>query len=315
MSHKHDTWGWMLAVDFFFAGMGAAMLVIAGIADLFFDAGQTSLLGNILAPCFVALGAGLLILELGRPFQAWRVFMNFKAILTVGAWCMTLCIIFGFIYASFGIRVFPWSDWVALRKIVAIICLLVGLVVAIYPGILLGRHKSRPLWTGPGMMILFFLSSVITGAAAHLICSLLSSPIWVRFGILPPAEGTVMSAIPGLLAALLLIQLLFWFGYMWIKISGTTEREAKAARRWTSGNYAVAFKVGFMLFGTLIPLILFLFSGPIVYALGSLLAIIGGLIMRNLVVYSGQDRTWLPGEEEFRSRLPLGDERFMKVLK
>ena len=26
--HKETTWGWMLAVDFFFAGMGGAMVAI-----------------------------------------------------------------------------------------------------------------------------------------------------------------------------------------------------------------------------------------------------------------------------------------------
>ncbi len=73
MKHKDDTWGWMLAVDFFFAGMGGAMLVITGIADLFLGPGSTSLLGSILAPLCIAVGASLLILELGRPLRAWRV--------------------------------------------------------------------------------------------------------------------------------------------------------------------------------------------------------------------------------------------------
>ena len=49
MKHKEDTWGWMLAVDFFFAGMGGAMLLIAGIADLFLGQGSVSLLGSLLA--------------------------------------------------------------------------------------------------------------------------------------------------------------------------------------------------------------------------------------------------------------------------
>ncbi|MEL7563283.1 MAG: NrfD/PsrC family molybdoenzyme membrane anchor subunit [Dehalobacterium sp.] len=284
MSHNHNSWGWMLALDFFFAGMGAGMLVIAGIADLFFDAGKTSLLSNAIAPGFIAFGAGLLIFELGRPFQAWRVFVNFKALLTVGAWNMSLCIVFGMIFASFGIGILPWSGWVALRKILAVLCVIVGLVVATYPGILLARYKARPLWNGPGMLALFLLSSLATGIAAHIVGGL----------IFPAVSPVLLDKLPMLLAALLLLQFILWLGYLWIKITGTTEQEAQAARRWTKGSYAVPFKIGFMLFGTLIPLILFLFSSPIADAIAASLVIFGGLIMRNLVIYSGQDRTGAP---------------------
>jgi hypothetical protein len=45
------------------------------------------------------------------------------------------------------------------------------------------------------------------------------------------------------------------------------------------------------------------------------MVLFGGILMRHLVVYSGEDRTWLPGEQKYRSRLPVGDEEFIKVLK
>jgi len=164
MKHKDITWGWMLAVDFFFAGMGGAMLLITGITGIFLGEGKTSLLGNIIAPVFIGIGASFLILELGRPLQAWRVFLSPKAILTIGAWCMLLAIGFGLGYASFGIQSLPWSGWIVLRKILAVLCALFGLAVAIYPGLLLSRHKARPFWTGPGMMVLFLVSSLATGS-------------------------------------------------------------------------------------------------------------------------------------------------------
>ncbi|QDR83486.1 NrfD/PsrC family molybdoenzyme membrane anchor subunit [Sporomusa termitida] len=315
MSHNHNSWGWMLALDFFFGGMGASMLVIAGIADLFLGAGKTSLLGDFMGPVFVACGAGLLTFELGRPFQAWRVFVNSQAMLTKGAWTMTLCIVFGFAYfgieflpiapglisayfgieilpivsgfasASFGIETLPWRGLAALRQVLAVLCIITGLVVAIYPGILLGRLKSCPLWNGPGLMALFLLSSLATGIAAHIVCGL----------ILPAVANGVLERLPLLLAALLFSQFILWAAYIWIKITGTTEQEAEAARRWTrGGRYAALFKIGFMLFGTVLPLILFFFANPIAEAVAALLVIFGGAIMRNLVLYSGQDGTGAP---------------------
>lgn len=304
MRHRREeTWGWMLAVDFFFAGMGGAMLFIAGVMELSLGSGRTSLLGNILAPLFIALGACFLILELGRPLQAWRVFLNPRAILTAGAWNMTLAIGLGLIYASFYIQSMPWSGWIAVKKIVALLCALVGLIVATYPGALLGRHKSRPFWTGPGMLALFLLSSFITGLAAHLLCGV----------VIPPTSGDTLFDIRWLGALLLGVQGLLWIGYLWIKNTGTTEREANAVKVWVRGSLALPFWVGFLLFGTLLPLLLLLIQGETFLVLGCSLALFGGLLMRLMVVFSGRERTWLPGEIEYRSRLPIGTEEFLKA--
>lgn len=303
MKHQEEGWGWMLAADFFFAGMGGGMLLLAGIIDFLQGEGHTSILGNFCGPICIGLGACFLILELGRPFQAWRVFMNPKAILTVGAWTMTIAIGAGLIYASFGLKMLPWSDWVLLRKLAALGCIVTGLVVATYPGVLLGRHKSRPFWNGPGMMVLFLLSSLITGGAAHILSAVL----------IPAPAVENLSGLALLVAFLLAFQFLFWLGYLWVKVTGTTAREAKAALRWVKGDVSGKFKYGFLLAGTLVPLVLLLFLGKAPIALGAVLALAGGLLMRTMVVSGGQDRTWLPGEEKYRARLPLGHEEFLKA--
>lgn len=302
MRYKDEGWGWMLAADFFLAGMGGGMLIIAGLADLFIGGGRTSLLGNVLAPVFIAAGPALLILELGRPFQALRVFLNPKAILTIGAWSMSFAIAAGFAFASFGIDWFPWSGSVFLRKLLAVICALFGLIVATYPGILLGRHKSRPFWNGPGMVTLFFLSSLVTGAVAHS----LSGMLWDA-----PVMDTLHS-FPLLTAGLLGMQLLLWFSYIGVKRGGT-EAEAAAARRWTDGDYSISFKVGIIFVGIVLPLVFVTASGTVAQALGALFVLLGNYIMRLKVVASGEERIWLPGEQEYRSRLPLGDEAFLKA--
>jgi len=305
MSEKHQTWGWMLAVDFFFAGMGGAMLVIAGLTDLFVGPGLTSLLGNIVGPLCMCVGCGFLILELGRPLQAWRVFMNPKAILTFGAWTMTFAIISGFIYASFGIdwSLFFWRDWSALKILLAIVNVVTGLVVATYPGVLLARHKGRPFWTGPGIMALFLLSSLVTAAAGHYLCGLI---------VAAPVSTQVWNAMPGLMAAMLFAQAVLWIGYLWIKQTGTTIAEANAAKRWISGDMASGFKISFLILGTVVPLILALIPFAVSAAIGSLFVLFGGVTMRMLTVQSGKDRTYLPGELKYRGRLPQGQEEFLK---
>ena len=303
MSEKHQSWGWMLAVDFFFAGMGGAMLVIAAVIDLFIAPNQISFLANIVGPLCMCIGCGFLILELGRPLQAWRVFMNPKAILTFGAWMMTFAIISGFVYASFAINhsLIFWREWDFLRQLLAVINIVTGLVVATYPGVLLGRHKGRPFWVGPGIMGLFLLSSLVTGLALHILCALII-----------PIEGSVLYSMPKLTAFLLLSQGLLWAGYLWIKASGTTTAETRSVQRWINGDLANGFKVSFLLIGTILPMIMFLFSAPLIQGLAALMVLYGGVIMRMQTVTSGNDRTFLPGELMYRSRLPRGNEKFLK---
>jgi formate-dependent nitrite reductase membrane component NrfD len=303
MKHREEGWGWMLAADFFFAGMGGGMLLIGGLVEMFIGEGRTSVVANFLGPVFIGVGAGLLILELGRPLQAWRVFMNPKAILTIGAWVMSLAIAAGFAYAFFGLSGFAGSGWAWVRKTLAFICAISGLVVATYPGILLGRHKARPFWNGPGMMSLFFISSLVTGVAAHSLSG---------FAVFAPLPD-VLKVFPWLTAGLLGMQLLFWCGYIWVKRSGATVSEAAAARKWIDGDSSGAFQTGFLLLGTVLPMALVLLPAEFYQEIGATLVLLGGITMRLMVVRSGEDRTWLPGEQKYRSRLPLGNEAFLKA--
>jgi len=302
----------MLAVDFFFAGMGGGMLVLAGMIELFIGEARTSFLGNLLGPVFMGVGCGFLVLELGRPFQSWRVFMNPKAILTAGAWIMSLAMVAGLAYAAFGIdprwfgsESFRWQqDQYPVRKLLSVVCVITGLVVATYPGVLLARHKGRPFWVGPGLIPLFLLSSLATGSAAHFLSGFL---------IAPEALSPVWASLPSLAGGLLFFQLVLWLGYIYVKRTGATAAEAASAQKWIDGEHAGSFRYGFLFAGTLLPLILLLQPLPALKAAGAVLVLLGGVVMRCLVVHSGRDRTWLPGEQKYRGRLPHGDEAFLKA--
>jgi len=300
MKHKETTWGWMLAVDFFFAGMGGAMVALAGISYLFFENSLTSIIGNFVGSIFIAIGAGFLILELGRPFQAWRVFMNPKAVLTFGAWNMTLAIGCGFIFVSFGVDSFPWAEWLWAKQILAVLCIVFGLVVATYPGVLLGRHKARPFWSGPGIITLFLLSSLVTGLAAHDLANIAAGRA-LNFG--------------GLLSGLLALQIVFWGLYIYVKSTGLTTLESTTVSHWVKGPQSFSFWGLLLGLGSLVPLVLYVAPSSVTGIVAAVLALFGGAWMRWMVVKSGEHRTWLPGEEFYLSRLPKGDEEFLRVLK
>ena len=306
MKHHEDLWGWMLATDFFLAGMGGAMLFIAAIVDLFVGPGQVSFYARLVAPVLIAMGAGLLIFELGRPFQGLRVFMNPKSMLTFGAWSMTVTIVVGLANASFyvpsNLYKVPWAGNSGWQPVLSVILLVFGLIVASYPGVLLARHKARPFWTGPGIAVLFMLSSLVTAISAHQLLNLVDAP----------QSATLAAGLRWIASSLLALQVVLWLIYLYVKRTGGTQQEADAALRWITGSMAPAFWLGLLVCGTLVPLVLQLFV-PNAIAIAAALTIIGGAVLRYIVVASGQDRTWINGEQAYNSRLPRGDEAFLKA--
>jgi hypothetical protein len=99
-------------------------------------------------------------------------------------------------------------------------------------------------------------------------------------------------------------------GYVAIKKNAGTEYEVVSAERWLTGDLAAGFKA-FLICGTLVPLLMISSANPAVTVAASFCVLLGGALMRLLTVQAGETRTMLPGEEDFRSRLPLGDEAFL----
>src|SRR5512136_2305027 len=175
MEQKH-TWGWPIATYLFLGGVGGGMTVVAAAADLFFRQGSPFILGSWVAAALIGLGCSLLVLELGRPLQFYRVFSSQRAILTVGAWMLGALILSGIVYGSFGLSFLPWSSLQAPRTGLAWINLLLGAGVTIYTGVFLGSFKSRPFWNSPALPVLFFVSALSTGIAAQ---SLVARAWWL----------------------------------------------------------------------------------------------------------------------------------------
>ena len=304
MREKHY-WGWPIAGYLFLGGLGGGMTIVSTTADLFWDKGGLFALGNLIAAAALGIGSGLLIFELGRPLQFWRVFSTQRAVMTVGAWVLGLLIVTDFIYFTFWLPFLPWNTLVTLRQILSGFNLFLGIVVVTYTGVLLGSLKARPFWNSPALPVLFAVSGLSTGAAAQ---SLLAG-VWPWQGGSEPilqAREFLHSLDAGFLVFEILI-LIVYIGLM--RFSARAEAE-KAATRWLVGAYAGSFWGGVVGFGLLLPLVLNLLRFPWIW-LAPLCVFTGGIFLRFLVVFS-DDRPQLPGEEKYRSRLPVGDEAFLK---
>jgi formate-dependent nitrite reductase membrane component NrfD len=306
MKEEH-TWSWPVAGYLFLGGLGGGMLVVAAAAELFFGMGSAFAPGTIAAAVIIALGSGLLVFDLGKPLYFWRVFSKEKAILTVGAWLLSLAIICGLLYGFSLLPFSPWHDIAGLRSAFAWICLLLGLGTAIYTGVFLGTMKARPFWNNPALPILFFISAVSNGIAAQSL-----SVYFVASGSAIGNSNLIKGFLNGIDIGLLVLEIIILVVYVLIMRYATTVTSARIAASWLSGNRKWPFWGGMMCLGLMLPLVLYLVSGDVAELLATVLVLAGGVMLRFLVVYTN-DRMLLPGEEEFHSWLPAGNETFLRA--
>ncbi|MBI9046858.1 MAG: polysulfide reductase NrfD [Anaerolineaceae bacterium] len=308
MKTEHK-WSWPIAGYLFLGGLGGGSIIISSASDIFFGFGDVFALGSLLTTITLGLGSSLLIFELGRPLQFWRVFSTQKAIMTFGAWILSLLIATSFMYFSFWPEFSPWHELVILRKILATLNLLLGIGVCAYTGILLGSMRARRFWNSPIVPVLFLVSGVSTGLASHSLLAGLwpftgSNEIVEMLHALLPTIDLVMIALEFFIIILYLFMMRFF----------SDEVSQKVAQSWLSGTKSVAFWGGMVGTGLIIPALLYSLSSNIGLVLAPILVLIGGLVLRFLVVYS-DERTLIPGETKFYERLPEGNEAFLKILK
>lgn len=307
MSSEKHVWGWPIASYLFVGGLAGGMTVLGTSADLFFGMGDVFAFAVLGAMILAAAGSSLLMFDLGRPLQFWRVFSKQKAVLTFGAWSLTVLMLMNIVYFTFWTPWFPWADAEGARKVVGAICSLVGLGVMLYTGVMLSSLKARPFWNTPALPVLFTISGLSTGAAAN---SLLAG-IWPFSGTeetLAAAHEALHTLDIGLVIFELIVVLLYVV--MMYTSSNTTARVA--AGKWLSGEYSKAFWGGLVFLGLLVPLAFYAIGGALAAVWAPVLAIIGGLILRFLIVFS-DDRRMTNGEARYWERLPRGDEAFLKA--
>lgn len=301
------SWGWPIAGYLFLGGQGGGMLVVAAAADLFFNMGSAFAPGAMAAAIIIALGSGLLMFDLGRPLYFWRVFSRERAIIAIGAWMLSLTIICGLVYGLLLLRSSPWQNLEGLRIIFACICLLLGTGAAVYTGIFLGTIKARPFWNSPALPVLFLVSAVSTGLAGQSLLIHISAP-----GVSETDLTAIFSLLHGVDIGLLVLEIIILMVYVLMMRYSTTLTSGRIASIWLSGRMKIQFWGGIVFLGLVLPVVLYIISADFTYILAAALVLVGGIILRFLVVFTNE-RVPMPGEEQFLAWLPEGSEAFLNA--
>ncbi len=173
-------WGPLIAWYLFLAGVGAGAYIVAVVANVLGDHYKPLVKpGIFLGAPLVAIGSGLLLLDLGNPLRAYLGFLRPQSsMISVGIWIITIFILLGLLHiAALLFKQVKLSER-ALRWLGGInAAFAVG--TAIYTGLLLGVVKAVPFWNTPMVPLLFLVSALSTGMGAVLLVSSMKSPRWL----------------------------------------------------------------------------------------------------------------------------------------
>ncbi len=295
------TWGWLVAVYLFLGGLGAGSFITT--AALFLATGErfkrTIRFGAWAGALAIALGALVLLVDVGKPLRAvvlFRSFVNLNSWMARGAWLLFAAIVIDGLFAVFSTELLVgwlarvWQP-LALRRnlwrtILAILALPVNLGVAVYTGVLLGVLPFRPFWHSWLLPALFTASALDTGVG--LIAG------YVAWREDSAYTDKLHTALEGTVMALVAVEaaVLTWFlGTM----QGGPLDAARSARLVTAGQIGPLFWAGVVGLGLAVPFLVALSqlsgvarrSAVIVPLVGAASCLIGGWMLRFVVLSAG----------------------------
>lgn len=289
------TWGSLIAIYLFLAGVAGGAFLTSSLTDLFSKQRSLKVIraGAYIAPVTIIVGLLLLVFDLGRPFSFWKLLfdINLNSVMSIGVFIISIFTFLSVVYAYMvwtaaaseqRIQITTAGKEMAatatgglagLRKPVAIIGALFAVGTATYTGFLLSAVSTNTLWSTPlfgvqfipFLPVLFLVSAISAGLAATLI------------GAVDCSDLTAYKKID---IVLILIEIIL------LAILYTSVKSI-----FFTGSMATLFWLGVMGVGLLLPLVLAIYG---VYTHKNLvipvcgMVVIGGLCLRYFIVYSGQ---------------------------
>jgi formate-dependent nitrite reductase membrane component NrfD len=277
-------WSWPIAMYLFLAGLGAGAYTAGVINDFAGGIIRISKIGVLLGfPC-VFIGCMFLIADLGKPVNFWRAFMKPQT-----SWIARGTIIISFFLIIDFLHIILWiwpfhllADSVSTRYFISLIGLLFAFGTMIYTGILLGASRPIAFWSTAMLPLLFLISALSTGIMAVILSSSVAGGV---------KEGlTVFEKLD-----IILIILEIFVIALYLQATHRVYESRASAKLVLSGSVAPLFWLGVAIAGLLLPLTLELIGvfslsgsdGHITVVIASIFGIIGGLILRQVILSGG----------------------------
>ena len=293
-------WGWEIPIYLFLGGLVAGLMLAVSAAVILRGPARVTRamkLGLLGAPVLLSLGMGALFVDLTFKLHVFRFYttLQLSAPMSLGSWVLLLVypVQLALLLAMPIDELARWLDRVpALGRVRALASahlaklawagVGLGVALGVYTGVLLSATVARPLWSSGALGFLFLASGSSTGVAALMFAEDDHE-----------ALGWLGRADLGLIAFELAVMLLWLVG---LTTQGPLYREAAALL--LSGPWAPAF-LGMVVFGgLLVPAALegLALRGRALHSrLVPALVLAGGLLLRFVIVYAGQEVGFVAG--------------------
>jgi len=310
MSHEIQ-WGIPVVIYLYFGGLSAGLFVFSAFASYVRDKRLCHLaqVGALLAPLPLYIGLILLLIDLERPLQFWRLYatIEWTSPMSIGSWLLLIFSIIATVYAilwlpekysrlRIGKKTFSLPQKRdPFRSALGAIGFPLGFAVGIFTGVLLGAVPARPFWNTPMVAMLFLTSALSTAAAALLFVSSWKAKkedkeVFHRERKLLYSSDVV----------LILLEIMLVIPYI-LHNSLSTASQAQSVSLILGGPFSNLFWYGFFLIGLLAPLLLEAVDlipeiarrqkTSHMRAMGyisAVMVLVGGFLLRYIFVYAGQ---------------------------
>ena len=261
-------WGFIIALYLFLGGISAGVL---GISSGFILTKKQvyepiARLGAFIAPFPAIIGTSLLVFDLGRPFQFFRLFTTFRprSAMSIGAWLLSVFVGVAFVY------MYTWlpekytlkpldaiikrlGGFSFIRVLLALLSLPLSAGVAIYTGVLLGTMSSRPFLNSALLPQIFLFSAVSVGAATIMLAILF---FWEKTEKQHRSPETYQKNIRALIAldiGAIFVEATLIFSFM-VQQATSSVSVAQSLNLVFGGPYTIFFWGGAIALGIVVPL-------------------------------------------------------------
>lgn len=291
-------WHWPISVYLFLGGLAAGLLFFAELITVLGKDKEypTSVkFASVISPIALTLGLLALFYDLTHKLYFWRLYttIRIESPMSWGAWILLIITPLSFLWViSYYSELFPkWKLNIKLfnnfenflkknRRNMAIALIPLSIILGIYTGILLSAFNARPLWNNAILGPLFLVSGLSTGAATIILLAkskkerhLFSK---IDLGLVIIELGLIIHMLMGMYAG--------------------SQVQIEALQLLVGGEFTMMFFGFVIILGLIVPAIMeFLelkgFKIPV--AIPALLILLGGLILRFVMVEAGQITRYL----------------------
>jgi len=305
-------WTWEVAMYLFLGGLTAGIMVFAAImavVDADDEAPFASTRLAAIAPVVLSLGMATLFLDLEHKLFVFRFYTSFQVMspMSWGAWILLVIYPVSILQILSTLRTgYPQAarqvdgysvvrfllDWCERhRRRIALVAIPFGIALGIYTGILLSAFSARPFWNSGVLGPLFLISGLSTAAALVALLAKKHSEkvLFVKIDLV------------------LILGELGLVGLFVINLATGSAPQLEALDSIIGGPYTLVFWVLFVGIGLIIPLLLEVleirgFAGRVAI-IAPVLVLVGGYVLRQVVLDIGQESTWTSYPTQYNAEL------------